>query len=96
MLGRERVIGAVTPSLSSDGRGSDAPPRACSAAAANSPAVSKRDSGFFAMLRATTASSAAGMPGRAALGLGGSALRCLNSSAGYSPPANGLRPVSIS
>jgi hypothetical protein len=95
VLGRERVIGVVSSSLTSEGRAAD-PSRASSAAAASSPAAAKRDSGFFAMLLATTASSAAGTPVRAALGFGGSALRCLYSSAGYSPPANGLLPVSIS
>lgn len=48
------------------------------------------------MLVLITVSIATGMPDRTVLGLGGSALTCLYSAAGYPSTGNGFWPVSIS
>lgn len=70
--------------------------RAARAAAASAPAVGYRESGAFAIPRATTASSPIGMPDRWAEGRGGSRVRCAPMIASWDVAGNGLPPVRIS
>ena len=70
--------------------------RAVRTASANAFAVGYRSAGFFAIPRATTASSAGGNPGRSRDGIGGGAFRCAPICAAAPSPRNGRRPVTHS
>ena len=91
----ENSTGAAAPRATErSGPPAVVPAAAAWAARARSPAEGKRSSGSLAIARATTASNAAGSPGRSAEGTGGGAERCAHNFASSPSRSNGTRPVS--